>query len=334
MKKSLKLAAALSLLGLTTFNTTAKAMDLSEMIPANWVKRTAEHVRQTISTSDTSYYVVQWGDTLSTIAEALNMPVDNLIGLNTIENPDLIVVGTVIYYNGATGTITADDRQGNVETVATDTHETVATQAVPEVVLAQADAAVAPVDLSPVAPAATTEDLSPVAPVETPATEQAPASVVTEEVAPAAVTEVASVEAPQVEVPEASSEAVAPTAETPAVETTPVAPVAEVVTEQPAPTGEATPAPATTTPAETTTTSSYSGVQSAAKEWIAQKESGGDYNAINPTGKYIGRYQLDASYLNGDHSPENQERVADEYVKNRYGTWEAAKAFWEVNGWY
>ncbi|HGF7662098.1 TPA: LysM peptidoglycan-binding domain-containing protein, partial [Enterococcus faecium] len=39
---------------------------------------------------------------------------------------------------------------------------------------------------------------------------------------------------------------------------------------------------------------------SSAKEWIAQKESSGSYTATN--GRYIGRYQLDSSYLNGDYS--------------------------------
>lgn len=76
----------------------------------------------------------------------------------------------------------------------------------------------------------------------------------------------------------------------------------------------------------------YSGSSSSAKEEIARRESGGSYDARN--GKYIGRYQLDSSYLNGDYSPENQERVADEYVANRYGSWEAALAFWNANGWY
>ena len=69
-----------------------------------------------------------------------------------------------------------------------------------------------------------------------------------------------------------------------------------------------------------------------AKEWIARKESGGSYSATN--GRYIGRYQLDSSYLNGDYSPENQERVADAYVAGRYGSWENAQAFWLANGWY
>jgi len=57
-----------------------------------------------------------------------------------------------------------------------------------------------------------------------------------------------------------------------------------------------------------------------AKEWIAQRESGGNYNAVSPSGKYIGRYQLSKDKLNGDYSVENQERTADNYVKNRYGS--------------
>ena len=75
-----------------------------------------------------------------------------------------------------------------------------------------------------------------------------------------------------------------------------------------------------------------SGSEAEAKEWIAQKESGGSYTATN--GRYIGRYQLTDSYLNGDYSAENQERVADAYVSGRYGSWTAAKNFWLNNGWY
>lgn len=79
-------------------------------------------------------------------------------------------------------------------------------------------------------------------------------------------------------------------------------------------------------------TSTVSGDEAAAKEWIAQKESGGSYTAQN--GIYYGRYQLTNTYLNGDYSPENQERVADAYVASRYGSWVAAKQFWLANGWY
>ncbi|KRM02018.1 LysM peptidoglycan-binding domain-containing protein [Limosilactobacillus gastricus] len=79
-------------------------------------------------------------------------------------------------------------------------------------------------------------------------------------------------------------------------------------------------------------TSSVSGSEAEAKEWIAQKESSGSYTASN--GNYYGRYQLSLSYLNGDLSASNQEKVADQYVASRYGSWTAAKAFWEANGWY
>ena len=115
------------------------------------------------------------------------------------------------------------------------------------------------------------------------------------------------------EAPAAQDEAVsAPVAETTEVEEeTPV--VSEAVVEE-------------------TVASSVSGSEAEAKEWIAQKESGGSYTATN--GRYIGRYQLTDSYLNGDYSAENQERVADAYVAGRYGSWTAAKNFWLNNGWY
>ena len=99
----------------------------------------------------------------------------------------------------------------------------------------------------------------------------------------------------------------APVAETTTTEA-PVAPVAEV---------EETPAVAETVVEETTYEETYeapaqapaaaesysapaatvSGSEAEAKEWIAQKESGGSYTATN--GRYIGRYQLTDSYLNG-----------------------------------
>ena len=116
--------------------------------------------------------------------------------------------------------------------------------------------------------------------------------------------------------PAAQNEAVS----APVAATTEVAPVASAPAEVVAPTPAAAPA------------STVSGSDAEAKEWIAQKESGGSYTATN--GQYIGRYQLTASYLNGDYSAENQERVADAYVAGRYGSWSAAKNFWLNNGWY
>ena len=116
------------------------------------------------------------------------------------------------------------------------------------------------------------------------------------------------------------------TVSAPAAETTEVA-------EEAAPVASAPAAEETVTTAETSApAATVSGSEAEAKEWIAQKESGGSYTATN--GQYIGRYQLTDSYLNGDYSAANQERVADAYVAGRYGSWSAAKNFWLNNGWY
>ena len=115
--------------------------------------------------------------------------------------------------------------------------------------------------------------------------------------------------------------------------------VEETVTEEPvvtAPVAEEVPysTPEYVVEEETYAPQASTSSEQEAKEWIANKESGGDYNITNPTGKYIGRYQLDRSYLNGDHSPANQEKVADEYVAERYGSWSNAKQEWQQKGWY
>lgn len=65
---------------------------------------------------------------------------------------------------------------------------------------------------------------------------------------------------------------------------------------------------------------------------IAQAESGNSYTARN--GQYIGKYQLSASYLHGDYSPANQERVARQYAISRYGSIGAAAAFHQAHGWW
>ena len=109
--------------------------------------------------------------------------------------------------------------------------------------------------------------------------------------------------------------------------TTPVAAAPAQTYNEPAPVVEQAPAPVVNN-----YSSNVSGSEAEAKEWIAFKESSGSYTATN--GQYYGRYQLTNTYLNGDYSPENQERVADQYVAQRYGSWVAAQQFWLANGWY
>lgn len=130
------------------------------------------------------------------------------------------------------------------------------------------------------------------------------------------------IDGPAAPVAPASTTYEAPAAQDEAVSAT-VAETTEVEEETPA---------ASETVAEETVAATVSGSEAEAKEWIAQKESGSSYTATN--GRYIGRYQLTDSYLNGDYSAANQERVADAYVAGRYGSWSAAKNFWLNNGWY
>lgn len=127
----------------------------------------------------------------------------------------------------------------------------------------------------------------------------------TAESAPVQQTEVVQYTAPQVETPVSTDSYSQEPASTP-VESTPVV--------------------------DNSYASTVAGSDAAAKEEIARRESGGSYTATN--GIYYGRYQLTNSYLNGDYSEANQERVADQYVASRYGSWSNALAFWNANGWY
>lgn len=88
----------------------------------------------------------------------------------------------------------------------------------------------------------------------------------------------------------------------------------------------------TTTTSSNTSSSSLSGSAAAAANAIAQAESGGSYTAQN--GRYYGKYQLDISYLHGNLSPANQDRVFQQYCDQRYGSVQNALAFREAHGWY
>lgn len=67
-----------------------------------WIKRSEVAIRQSIQ--DQQYiqkdvYTVQWGDTLGSIANATNHSLHDLIQINQIDDPDLIVPGMKIYFS-------------------------------------------------------------------------------------------------------------------------------------------------------------------------------------------------------------------------------------------
>lgn len=77
-----------------------------------------------------------------------------------------------------------------------------------------------------------------------------------------------------------------------------------------------------------------SGKEAAAKAWIAKRESSGNWNATN--GDHYGKYQLSGDKFHGKdwHNHHLQSKLADKYVKSKYGSWVNAKKFWEKHGHY
>jgi hypothetical protein len=80
---------------------------------------------------------------------------------------------------------------------------------------------------------------------------------------------------------------------------------------------------------------------SAAERWIILRESSGDPTADNPTSTAFGLGQLLLGnrilYLGRDYATIDCGRqlwAFRAYVRDRYGTAERAKAFWQANGWY
>ena len=222
----------------------AKAQEIS------WTARSVEQIQNDVTKNENkNSYTVQYGDTLSTIAEALGVDVTVLANLNKITNMDLIFPDTVL-----TTTVNEEEEVTEVEIQAPQA------DASEEVKTATADLTTNQVTVDE--QTVQVEDLS--QPIE-----EAPTATETEkpaEVAPSSeVSETATVaeETPFTETPVAEETAETTPAEAPVAETTrPVeeAPqVATPATEETAATTSAeapvVAAPATETPADTTGTS-------------------------------------------------------------------------------
>ena len=216
-----------------------------------WTARTVEQIKNDLTKTDNkTSYTVQYGDTLSTIAEALGVDVTVLANLNKITNMDLIFPDTVL-----TTTVNEEEEVTEVEI------QTPQTDASEEVTTATADLTTNQVTVDE--QTVQVEDLS--QPIE-----EAPTATETEkptEVAPSSeVSETATVaeETPSTETPVAEETAETTPAEAPVAETT--SPVEEEAPQAATPATEETvattpaegpvaAAPATETPADTRGTS-------------------------------------------------------------------------------
>lgn len=260
---------------------------------------------------------VKSGDTVSQLALDHATTVDNVQQLNNLENVDLIFVGQTLEMGDGSYTTTTYQTASQYQ-------QNYAQNTDAQANYTQTDYSAAQNNV----PAATdqVQDTTTNDAVSTNTTDQTAAPVETETTTTQAQAEV---QAPATTTYVENTPAEAPT--TTWTDTTSSVNNTVANTNSNYSSASTTPA-ATTTATQNTTTSSTSSDEDAAREWIANKESGGSYTAKN--GIYYGKYQLTATYLNGDYSAENQEKVANEYVASRYGSWTAAKAHWEANNWY
>ena len=242
MKKRIILASTVALSLAPTLG--AKAQEIA------WTARSVEQIQNDLTKTDNkTSYTVQYGDTLSTIAEALGVDVTVLANLNKITNMDLIFPDTVL-----TTTVNEAEEVTEVEI------QTPQSDASEEVTTATADLTTNQVTVDE--QTVQVEDLS--QPIE-----EAPTATETEkpaEVAPSSeVSETATVaeETPSTETPVAEETAETTPAEAPVAETTsPVEEAPQVATPAAEETAATTPAEApvaaalaTETPADTTGTS-------------------------------------------------------------------------------
>ena len=232
----------------------------------DWVARSVDEIKHDIQQSGENQqtYTIKYGDTLSSIAEALGIDVHVLANLNNISNMDLIYPGTVLKT-----TVNDQKEVTSVEIQTPQVGSTDATVASADLTTNQvtvADQTVAVNDLSkpvnednkavPVAPAAETPvapavEEAPAQPAEAPVVEVPAAETPAQPVVP----ETPSYGAPAVNVEIQNQEAPAAPQAAPVAETPAAAPAAPAVEEAPAQPAAETPATPEVQPLASTPTS-------------------------------------------------------------------------------
>ena len=138
MKKSLKIAVAALSLSATMAplsNLKIEAVEAPAFVlnAASWRKRSMEDIQASVNeivATGNQTYVIQWGDTLGTIAAVTGISVNDLAAINQISNPDLIIAGSVIYFDAVNHTLTYTEPSGEEVTVAAE--ETVVSDIIEE----------------------------------------------------------------------------------------------------------------------------------------------------------------------------------------------------------
>lgn len=107
-KRILQATTGLALAGALTFFNTQEAE------ASTWTANTAEEIKAEIEAQNPGQdgnikYEFQWGDTLSAIADAVDVELNKLVQINNIQNADLIIVGGKIYLNEDASVVSIED---------------------------------------------------------------------------------------------------------------------------------------------------------------------------------------------------------------------------------
>lgn len=99
---------SLAFLGIATVSQSKVAAEEVE-----WIARTTQEVREEVVTNEQGVqeYTVKWGDTLSVIAEAMDVSLDALVRMNEIQNASLIYAGTEITYSADEQTVAIKNKE-------------------------------------------------------------------------------------------------------------------------------------------------------------------------------------------------------------------------------
>ena len=81
----------------------------------NWEQRSVEDVKSEVQNlNDEFVYTIQYGDTLGVIAKAIDVEVDKLVEVNSIQNADLIIAGDELRISENKETVTVETGTGDV----------------------------------------------------------------------------------------------------------------------------------------------------------------------------------------------------------------------------
>lgn len=145
IKKKLFIAgASVAFSGILAFATPTEA-SASELA---WTARTADEIKKDIKSDDNgSKYTFAWGDTLSVIAKATDIPLNRLVEVNNINNADMIIVGNSIRLSADNKVVTVGEGTEQKSYDVSQEEEVVEVETPVEVYEAVEEEAVTPVEV-------------------------------------------------------------------------------------------------------------------------------------------------------------------------------------------